>query len=40
MMHKWPSWDHFWPFFGQLHEYLSQKRVSDGHFEMLILFIS
>ena len=35
MTHKWSSWDHFWPFFGQLHENISQKRGSDGHFEML-----
>ena len=35
MTHKWSSWDNFWPFFGQLHENISQKRGSDGHFEML-----
>ena len=35
MTHKWSSWDKFWPFFGQLHENISQKRGSDGHFEML-----
>ena len=35
MTHKWSSWDHFWPFFGQLHENISQKRDSDGHFEVL-----
>ena len=35
MTHKWSSWDHFWPFFDQLHEYISQKRGSDSHFEML-----
>ena len=35
MTHKLPSWDHFWPFFGQLHENLSQKRCADSHFEML-----
>ena len=30
MTHKWSSWDHFWPFFGQLHENISQKRGSDS----------
>jgi hypothetical protein len=38
MTHKWPSWGHFWPFFVQLHENLSQKGGSDSHFEMLIVF--
>ena len=32
MTHKWY---HFWPFFCQLHENISQKRGSDSHFEML-----
>jgi hypothetical protein len=35
MTHKWSSWDHFWTFFGQLHENIPQKRGSDSHFEML-----
>ena len=26
MTHKWSSWDNFWPFFGQLHENISQKK--------------
>ena len=28
-------YNHFWPFFGQLYFYLSQKGGSDGHFEVL-----
>ena len=40
MTHKWSSWDHFWPIFGQLLENISQKRGSDSHFEMLIEFKS
>ena len=28
MTHKWSSWDHFWPFFGQLHENISEKKGS------------
>ena len=39
MTHKWSSWDHFWPFFGQLHENISQNRGSDGHFEMLMPYL-
>ena len=35
MTPKWSSWDNFWPFFGQLHENISQKRGLGGHFEML-----
>ena len=35
MTHKWSSCDNFCPFFCQLHENISQKRGSDGHFEML-----
>jgi hypothetical protein len=35
MTHKWSSWDNFRPSFGQLHENISQKKDSDGHFEML-----
>ena len=34
MTHKWSFWDHFWPFFGQLHENIFFKRGSDSHFEM------
>ena len=32
---KWPFYDHFWPFFCQLYEHLSQNWGSDGHFEVL-----
>ena len=32
---KKPFFDHFWSFFSQLHRYLSQNWVLDGHFEML-----
>ena len=32
---KWPFYDHIWPFFRQLHVYLSKNRHSDGHFEVL-----
>ena len=39
MTHKWPLWDHFWPFFGQLHKNLSQKKI-QSHFEMLSVFES
>ena len=35
MTHKRPFYDHFWPFFCQLHESLSQNWDSDGHFEVL-----
>ena len=30
---RWPFYNHFWPFFCQLHKYLSQNLGSDGHFE-------
>ena len=33
----WPFYDHFWSFFGKLHEYLSQNLVTGGHFEVLNL---
>ena len=33
----WPFYDHFWSFFGKLHEYLSQNLVTGGHFEVLKL---
>ena len=33
--HKWLFSDHFYPFFCQLHENLSQNWGSDGHFEGL-----
>ena len=32
---KWLFYVYFWPFFCQLYVYLSQKRGSDGHFEVL-----
>ena len=32
---KWLFYDHFRPFFGQLHDYISQNWGSDGHFEVL-----
>ena len=32
---KWPFYDHFRPFFGQLHDFISQNWGSDGHFEVL-----
>ena len=32
---KQPFLDHIWPFFGQLHVYLSQNCDSDGNFEVL-----
>ena len=35
MTHRWSPWDHFWPFFGLLHENVSKKRGSDSHFKML-----
>ena len=35
MTHKWSSWNHSWPFFGQLHENISQKIGSGSHFEIL-----
>ena len=33
--HKRPFYDHFWPFFCQLHRNLSQNWGSDGHFQVL-----
>ena len=32
---KWHCYDHFRPFFEQLHDYISQNWGSDGHFEVL-----
>ena len=33
LTHKWPFYDHFWPYFCPM--YLSQNLGSDGHFEVL-----
>ena len=32
---SWAFYDHFWSFFSQLHNYLSQNLGSDSHFESL-----
>ena len=32
---KWLFYNHFRPFFGQLHDYISQNWDSDSHFEVL-----
>ena len=32
---KWPFYDHIWPLFWKLHDYLWQNWDSDGHFEVL-----
>ena len=32
---RWPFYNHFWPFFCQLHKYLSQNLGADSHFEGL-----
>ena len=32
---RWPFYNHFWPFFCQLHEYLLQNLGADSHFEGL-----
>ena len=34
-LYKWPLYDHSWPFFCHMSEYLSQNWGSDGHFEVL-----
>ena len=34
-LYKWPLYDHSWPFFCHMCEYLSQNWVSDGRFEVL-----
>jgi hypothetical protein len=31
---SWSFYNHFWPFFCQLHEYLSQNWGSEEHFEV------
>ena len=33
--HKWPFYDHFWPFFCLMYVHLSQNWGSDGRFEVL-----
>ena len=32
---KWPFYDHIWPLFWKLHDYLWQNWDSDGHLEVL-----